>query len=57
MTLVGNKRDKEDQGEINRQEALIYALRHKMTYFECSAKENIGIKEVNIFHFLIFLDF
>ncbi len=46
LILVGNKIDLEDQRKISYEHARSYANMKQLQYFECSAKSNIGIKEI-----------
>ena len=45
LILVGNKIDKEER-EVSDEEAINFAKKKKMKYFETSAKTGVGIKEV-----------
>ena len=46
FVLIGNKCELKDQREVPTEEARLFADNHKMLFFETSAKENIGIKEM-----------
>jgi small GTP-binding protein len=46
LSVIGNKVDLQDQRKVTMETARIYANQHKASYFECSAKDNIGIREV-----------
>lgn len=46
LFLVGNKVDLETNRKINYDTAKLYAIQHKVNYFECSAKLNKNIKEL-----------
>ena len=45
MILIGNKKDLFSIGEVKTQEALELTKDYKFRFFECSAKDNIGINE------------
>ena len=53
--IIGNKTDLVSQG-ANEHEAQELAKKHKFSYFECSAKNNIGIEEVFTFLSTKFLE-
>lgn len=46
LSIVGNKLDLQEQRKVSLESAKLYANQHKASYFECSAKENLGIKEI-----------
>ena len=45
VALFGNKCDLEEKREVKKEEAISFAKKNNMIYFETSAKENINIKE------------
>ena len=50
ITLVGNKVDLETDRKVSMQEAEDYAKGIGLRYFEASAKMNIGIDDITVFH-------
>jgi small GTP-binding protein len=46
ICLVGNKNDLSDHRQVSKEEALIFAEKHGLTYVETSAKSNERIEEV-----------
>jgi len=52
LLMVGGKVDLSERREVSREQALEYVNSYNFnTYFECSAKENINIK--NIFEYIV----
>jgi small GTP-binding protein len=49
LVLIGNKTDLESNRKISYETAKSYAYLKQIPFFECSAKENKGIKEIFYF--------
>lgn len=46
LILVGNKADLEDQRQVSKEEARIFAEKNEMDYFETSSLTGVGVEEV-----------
>ena len=46
LVLVGNKEDMEEKRQVSRKQGDDLALKYRMRFYEVSAKENRGIREM-----------